>query len=215
MDEITPLDVQRLIHLKDKEGISEATLGHYKKTLHKIFNWLIEDMEILEMKNPAKKVKIPKKMGIVRNHLPDNSEIQALLRAKYEEQSRFFTPIQAIVKFLIFTGARVGEILHAEWNEFDLDRGIWHIRNKPNCPTIHKVGWIPKWGKERVVQLFPEAIEVLKAQPQHQEVFGHVPIRDDSGKIKRREWIPAQFVFPKCEIRLENGKRRKHYTENR
>ena len=211
MDEITPLDVQHLINLKDKEGKSQATLGHYKKTLHKIFNWLIEDMGILDMKNPAKKVKIPKKMGIVRDHIPDNSEIQALITAEYEEQNRFSTPIQAIVKFLIFTGARVGEVLHAEWDDFDLDQGIWYLRNKPNCPTIHRVGWTPK-TKDREVHLFPEAIEVLKAQPQHKEVFGHVRICDDSRKLLRKELIPANFVFPKCEMRLENGKRRKLYT---
>ena len=41
-------------------------------------------------------------MGVVRDHIPDNSEIQALITAEYEEKSRISTPIQAIVKFIIF-----------------------------------------------------------------------------------------------------------------
>ena len=164
------------------------------------------------MKNPVKNVKIPKKMGVVRDRIPDQSEIQALLTADYEERSRYFTPIQAIVKFLIFTGARVGEVLHAEWDDFDLDRGTWSIRIKPKCPTKDEVGWTPKWRKEREVRLFPQAIDVLKAQPQPPEVFGHVLVRDDSRKLLRKERVPARFVFPKSETRLENGIRREHYT---
>ena len=55
MDEISPLDVQRLINFKDKEGKSEATLRLYTRALHKIFNWLIEDMGILDMKKSCEK----------------------------------------------------------------------------------------------------------------------------------------------------------------
>ena len=59
LDQITTLDVQLLINQHSKRGISEATLTYYKKGMSKVFKWLSEDMELVEMKNPLKKVKIP------------------------------------------------------------------------------------------------------------------------------------------------------------
>ena len=67
IDQISALDVQLLINQHSKRGISEATLKHYHKGMSKVFKWLSEDMELVDMKNPLKKVKIPKKRGIVRD----------------------------------------------------------------------------------------------------------------------------------------------------
>jgi len=52
IDQISPLDVQLLINQHSKRGISEATLTYYKKGMSKVFKWLSEDMELVEMKNP-------------------------------------------------------------------------------------------------------------------------------------------------------------------
>ena len=151
MDEISRLDVQRLVNYLDREGKSEATLKTYVRCLHKVFKWLIDDMEELSMSNPVKKVNIPKSTGLVRDRLPSHEEIQALLRASTTCKSRTCPPVEAIVRFLIFSGARFGEVCHAEWVDFDLENGIWHIRHKPHCPTKFGLGWSPKWHKERDV----------------------------------------------------------------
>jgi len=59
----TPRDVQLLINQDSKRGSSEATQKYYQRGMRKVFNWLSEDMEFVEKKNPLKKVKVQKKNG--------------------------------------------------------------------------------------------------------------------------------------------------------
>jgi integrase len=54
------------------------------------------------------------------------------------------------VRLLLYTGARRGEVLSAEWKQFDLDEGIW---TKPSAHT--------KTRKTHTVPLSPAAVSVL------------------------------------------------------
>ena len=203
IDQITPLDVQLLINQYSKKGISEATLTYYKKGMSKVFKWLSEDMEIVDMKNPLSKVKIPKKTGLVRDRIPTKAEMASLNAAAVEWVVKNGSPIVEIFKFISLTGARLGEVLHMEWEDFDEKTGIWTIRSKPRCPTFYGLGWKPKWGKLRQVPLFDEAIELLECLPRQQEVYGTVPVRDGNKEIIRYDFYPANFVFP---IKVVDGK---------
>ncbi|KAB2833128.1 MAG: tyrosine-type recombinase/integrase, partial [Caedimonadaceae bacterium] len=55
-----------------------------------------------------------------------------------------------IFKLLILTGARKGELLHATWDQFDLEKGVW---TKPSHLTKQK--------KKEHLPLSMEAIEIL------------------------------------------------------
>jgi integrase len=55
------------------------------------------------------------------------------------------------VRLLLLTGARRGEVLHATWDQFDLDAGTW---TKPSGATKQK--------REHVVDLSPQAVAVLR-----------------------------------------------------
>ena len=55
-----------------------------------------------------------------------------------------------VIRLLIFTGARSGEVMSATWDQFDLDRGIW---TKPSAHTKQK--------KEHRVVLSAPALEIL------------------------------------------------------
>ena len=206
IDQITPLDVQLLINQYSKKGISEATLTYYKKGMSKVFKWLSEDMELVDMKNPLKKVKIPKKSGLVRDRIPTKAEMASLNAAAVEWVVKNGSPIVEIFKFISLTGARLGEVLHMEWEDFDEKTGIWTIRSKPRCPTFYGLGWKPKWGKLRQVPLFDEAIELLECLPRQQEVYGTVPVRDGNKEIIRYDFYPANFVFPKKVVDGKSGK---------
>ena len=72
---------------------------------------------------------------------------------------------QDLCHFLVSTGARLGEVLHAEWQDFDLTKRIWRIVHKPECPTSKGLGWYPKWKKSQVIELIPEARLVLDNLP--------------------------------------------------
>ena len=154
VDEITPYEIQILLGILQKEGKSEATLKTYRGILKKFFNWLIEN-RFAEMLNPVtRNIQIRKSSGLVRDHLPKNEEIHALLDQDSE--------IRPLIQFLAFSGARLGEALHMEWG--DLKNGIWMIRNKPECMTKEGLGWSPKWGKHRSIPLLREALEVIDSQ---------------------------------------------------
>jgi integrase len=55
-----------------------------------------------------------------------------------------------IIKLLLFTGARRGEVMNATWDQFDLEEGVWV---KPSAHT--------KQRKEHRVPLSEEAVELL------------------------------------------------------
>ncbi len=202
MDEIAQLDVHRLVGLLDKDGKSEATIKNAVTMVRKVFNCLIDEIKLIFGENPVpSKMKLPKKNGLVRNRLATDFEIQALLHAEGPKvgHSSSVSPVKEIVRFLVFTGAGVSEALHAEWSDFDLERGIWRIGTKPNCPTLEGLGWAPKWRKERTVVLFREVIDLLGSMPMVESV-GTVLVRDRERRIVDRRIHPAGFVFPKKDI---------------
>ena len=57
-----------------------------------------------------------------------------------------------IIRLLILTGARIGELLKSEWTHFDLDRGLW---TKPAALT--------KQRRVHIIPLSPEAVGLLRS----------------------------------------------------
>ena len=206
IDQITPFDVQLLINQHSQKGISEATLKYYQRGMSKVFKWLSEDMELVEMKNPLKKIKIPKKTGLVRDRIPTKAEMASLNAAAVEGVIKNRSPIVEIFKFISLTGARLGEVLHMEWEDFDEKTGVWTIRSKPRCPTFYGLGWKPKWDKCRQVPLFDEAIELLEYLPRQEEVYGTVPDRGENSVIVGHKIYHANFVFPRKVVDGKSGK---------
>lgn len=61
-----------------------------------------------------------------------------------------FTPTQKnIMRFMLWTGCRSGEVCEAEWNDIDLDKATWHLRDT-------------KTGVERYIQLPAQAVAFLR-----------------------------------------------------
>ena len=104
----------------------------------------------------------------MRDYLVKPEAIGRILKV-HQIHRRIEVPIIELTHFLVCTGARLGEALHAEWQDFDLVKGIWRIIPKPECPTSYGLGWYPKWKKPRVIELIPEARRVLQNLPKHQE----------------------------------------------
>jgi integrase len=198
VDDVGYLQVQKLINQLEANGLCNATLKSSVAMIKKFFNWFIDEAELVQMKNPVpKKFKLPNRGAQVRDRVVSNCEIQNLLSVDVGSLKNMHNvPIMEIVKFLIFTGARLGEVLHVEFNDFDLETGYWHIQYKPNCPTKYELGWGPKWNKSRDVPLLPEAIQILASMPLR-KTEGVVLIRDENGMIAERKSYSANFVFPK------------------
>ena len=139
IDEVKSEDVQVLAGLLRAQGLSSASVLSYLSLLNSFFNWLIEDAEVLEGRNPVSKVKKPPRSSKVRDFLIDHQTVNKLFEVD-ELPGRKGIPIIPIFQFLVTTGARLGEVIHAEWQDFDLNQGIWKIFPKPNCPTLDGLG---------------------------------------------------------------------------
>ena len=109
-----------------------------------------------EVLAPAPKVK----------HFPalDSSEMPEFLRALagYQQKALASPIVFAATRLLALTFVRTGEVRGAQWNEFDLDAGLWVIpaeRMKARQP--------------HTVPLSRQAVEVIRAL---QPLTGHLPV---------------------------------------
>ena len=185
-----------LIKQVNAKEIAPASAQTFMATVKKVFNWLEENKKILI--NPAKNLK-PIKVQTenkVRSNAFTPDQIFKVMQADYNSDNGF--PIKAFFLFARETGARLGEILHLEWN--DIKDGVWHIKTKANCPTkYHQLGWSPKWGKERKIFLSPTALSVLESIPKVSSV----------GYQKNNPTpFPANFIFVVHDHKSKVGWRR-------
>lgn len=117
--------------------------------------------------NPAKGVKKNKEAKRKRYLSPDEIARLTATLADHADQSA-----ANIVRLLLLTGARRGEVLQAQWPQFDLKGGKW---TKPSAMT--------KQDEEHVVPLSDGALTLLNG------ILEAAP-RDDEGRLV------SSFVFP-------------------
>jgi len=94
--------------------------------------------------NPALKVR-PNRENPPRDRVLSDEEFRGLLAAIATLKD---IHIRAAFTILIETGARLSEVLHAQWSDMDLDTGVWRI------PST-------KAGRPQVVPLAPSTVAVL------------------------------------------------------
>jgi integrase len=148
LSEIGPQDVARWLADKVGEGYKPATVEKMRVVFSRSFElakrWNIPGGE----NNPVRGVPRPKF---------DNKR-QRFLSA--EEVGRLFKSVETslnpqlrhIVGLLLLTGARVSELLHAQWQNVHLDRRAWLI---PHSKT----------GQARHVPLSQAAIDIIEQLP--------------------------------------------------
>ena len=96
-----------------------------------------------------------------RTRFLNKEEIAALFESLTHEKPIY----QDVVQILIYTGQRKGNVYSMEWEELDLDRGVWTI---PHTKT--------KTKKVYHAQLATPAVEILKRrQTEHEVQFGESP----------------------------------------
>lgn len=64
---------------------------------------------------------------------------------------------ELLFRFLLGTGFREGEVMHAEWNNINWDSSYVTVRDN------QKYGWKPKAGKDRHVPISQSLLDALKA----------------------------------------------------
>jgi integrase len=125
---ITSDDVRTLRDTVAKRGPIEAR--HYVNLVNAIGAWAIE--EKLLPASPAAGVK-PGPRAAERERVLSDAEIAAFLRGC----DRLDYPFREISRMLLLSAARLREVAHAEWSEFNLDFRVWlkpGIRTKNGRP---------------------------------------------------------------------------------
>jgi integrase len=103
-------------------------------------------------------------MGLVgrsrhRERRPTLDELDRLMRlfGSIREGAPSSIPMQAIAAFTIFSMRRISEICRIEWDDFDPDEGRVMVRDLKHPNT--------KAGNDTWVDLTPEAVRIIEAQP--------------------------------------------------
>lgn len=108
-------------------------------------------------------------------HFPslDIKEMPEFLDALEKNEARLYARTRRAIRLLMLCFTRTTEMIHATWDEFDLENGIWEV------PAERM-----KMGKPHIVPLSRQAIEVLQEQ---KEETGHLPTK----------WVFPSQVRPK------------------
>jgi integrase len=114
-------DLQALINKKQSEGLSPRTLSGLKRTLSSALNTAI-DWDLIST-NPVQRVKTPKVERAEITALTDDQARLLLETIKGHE-------LEALIKFSLGTGVRVGEAVGLTWSNVDFDSETISIRNQ-------------------------------------------------------------------------------------
>ncbi len=174
--------------------ISQVTAKGKLKRIKQLFKWLRKRKMIVT--NPClevESIKVDHDKRARSVATPPNV-VEQLLAADYKH--RFDFPIKELVLFLFSTGARLGEALHLEVDDLDLQNKIWKIEEKKDCPTKYGLGWSSKTSKSRMVPLSDNLIEVLIPlieRANQNKVIGYIP--DTTKEGKGQIPVEAKFIF--------------------
>jgi integrase len=145
IDQVTRRDVAaRLAKITAENGSISA--GRARGALSAFYAWAM-GMGLAEA-NPTIGTIKPQDAK-PRERVLDDSELAAIWRASGDDA------YGKVVKLLILTGARRGEVGGMRWSELDLERGLWSL---PPERT--------KNGRPHTVPLMPLAIEIIQSTPQ-------------------------------------------------
>lgn len=144
LTDITQQAVAQWLADKAGEGLAPATVEKIRVIFGRSFELAKQWAMAGSDKNPTRGVP-RRKFNNARNRSLNAQEVERLRQAAAQSRN---TALPAIVALLLLTGARVSELLSAEWQYIDLERRNWLIPMTKN-------------GRMRHVPLSKDAIVVI------------------------------------------------------
>ena len=163
---------------------SPATARLTYAALRGLFAWC-RDRDIIDV-SPCDHVKAPPRPP-ARDRVLADSELWTI----WKGADALGYPFGPIIKLLILTGQREGEVAGMTWSEIDLDAATWVI---PKERT--------KNAREHAVDLSPQALEIIKALPCSGELL--FPARRAPNRKHER---PAADARPRSVVGFSAAKR--------
>ena len=142
-----------LILDKIVERGSPGAANHAYSAISKFFSWCAE-RDLIDS-NPCKDVRRPSKLHS-REHVLEDHELAAIWRG-VEDQGY---PYEAIVKLLMLTGQRRGEVSKMEWSQINFDERYWSLPKE-----------LTKSSRPHTVPLGALAFEIIENVPRLHERY--------------------------------------------
>lgn len=117
-------EVQQWMNELRESGLAPSTCDHHGKLIRHALN-LAVSWDLLES-NPVKGIKLFGGDNRIE-HVLTTDQLQKLMATLDEPAHRRDTASQ-VVKFLLFTGARVNEALNAKWTDIDRANRTWTVQ---------------------------------------------------------------------------------------
>jgi integrase len=183
LDEITRHAIQEY-HGELRESLSPASCDHVLQLISRCMGLAVSWGIISE--SPAKGIK---KFNVdnSRTEYLSPSQLETLIQTLDRTEPRI--PSLAI-KLLIFTGARVGEALHAKWSDIDLPAKTW---------TIQAVN-----SKSRRVRTIPLSDQALSILDELSSISGPIYVFTSSRTSGRLTTIDKHWQKVRKAANLEN-----------
>lgn len=157
---LSPIHIRRLISIMQARGLSQVTISNYYRILCTALNGAVESRLIKE--NHAAGITVSR--GKVKKfHVVERAQFPAFIEAAKE------TKYGNELIFMLYTGLRIGEARGLRWSDIDFDAGTMDVQRQLHPPsnTVTRVT-PPKYDEERVINLPPEAMDVLRVQRRKQ-----------------------------------------------
>lgn len=151
LSDINTSDINRLINYLKQKGLSDSSVKTYLSWLSSVFNWAVEELEILP-KNPVRKANIPKTKPLKnRMDIMSKEEQEAVLglcladyeyhkatgetpkhvgQGKRPGRSHLYNIFYVFLCLAIETGMREGEIAGLKWSNVDLDKKELYVSSQ-------------------------------------------------------------------------------------
>lgn len=157
--ELTPLDVDDLVHTMAGRGLSHSSVKGALVALSACLTDAVRGRLIPT--NPAAGVEIPEEARPAAEVVPPTvDQVQLVLTAVQG------TDVETLTVLLASTGARIGEALGAQWPDFDLDAARWTVGRTVTLTRTGsaRLGHRTKTKATRQVALTPAAVAALRQQ---------------------------------------------------
>lgn len=180
--EITVVDVEDLLDGLLAKGLTPGTVAAIRNALAALMQDAVRARHLTS--NPARLAQLPESAtGPAKPvEVPTDEQVRALLAAVEG------TDLAPIVSLCVGTGARIGEVLAAQWQDLNLDAGVWRVARTitRNRDGVAVIGTRTKTGRAREVVLPESVVSLLRRQ------------RAAGAKARMRSgyWQDFDLVFP-------------------
>ncbi len=155
LDRLTPLDVDHLLHEKERAGLSAQTCANVRSVLRSAISFAVR--KGIVARNVVK-LSEPVKTRTYEATYLTRAEAAAFLEAARGDR------LEALYSVAIPLGLRQGEILGLRWSDIDLEARQLHVRTQ--LQFVKGTGFVlkePKWHSRRTIVLPDITIRALRA----------------------------------------------------